>query len=127
MMEVTNNNITGVVIRDPIFDDATLTSAGAATWPEGTLLGRITSSGKMTAYTVGASDGSENPIAVLNHAVTFAAAGDIADRMLVSGVVRRSKLVAFGVGDITIAEADALRDFTITTLTTTELSQLDNQ
>lgn len=127
MLEITNNSTRGVVVWEPVFEDETLTSAAAQTFPAGTLLGRITADDKMTAYTSGAVDGSEVPVAVLRDEAVFAAAGDIACRPIVAGRLRRNDLVAFGVGAITDAESDALRDYGIVPLSTTQLSELDNQ
>lgn len=127
MLEVTNNETASLWMWDPLFDDDTLEAAGAVTWAEGTVLGRITTSGNLTAYTSGAADGSEIPIAVLPSETVFAGAGTAPARVLISGRVRRAKLVAHGVGALTQAEVDALRDFTIVGLATSQLSELDNQ
>jgi hypothetical protein len=126
-MEVTNNATNGIVIADDVYDDETLTAIGAVTWAAGTLLGRITASGKMTAYTSAAVDGSEVPIEVLRDEVVFDGAGDLAGRPLVSGKVRRGKLVAHGVGAVDQVEVDQLRDYTIIAQRTTQLAELDNQ
>ena len=42
-----------------------LTIAAAANLVKGTVLGRISASGKLVAYASGNSDGSQNPVAVL--------------------------------------------------------------
>ena len=125
-IEITANSTDGVVIWEPVFSEETLTSASAAIWPAGTLLGRITADSKLTAYTSGASDGSEVPKFVTANTATFEAAGDIASRVVMSGRVRRSQISAFGVGAITDAESDAIRDYGIIALTTTQLSKPDN-
>lgn len=127
-IEITNNATNGVVIWDPKYNDETLTAPGAETWLAGTLLGRITASGKMTRYTSGAGDGSEIPLAVLQDELIFTGAGDVPGRPIVAaGGLRREKLVAFGVGAITIGEADQLRDFGLVSFTTKQLAELDNQ
>ena len=126
-LEITNNATNGVTIWDPVFADETLIAAGAVTWAAGTLLGRITASGKMTAYVSGAGDGSQVPTEVLQHEVVFAGAGDAPARPIVAGRLRRADMIAHGVGAITIGEADELRDFGIITLSTTQLADLDNQ
>lgn len=51
----------------------------------GTVLGRITASGKMTAYSSGAADGSENPVAILG-ADCDATSGDETTHAYFSGV-----------------------------------------
>ncbi len=126
-LTITNNATSGISIWNTVFEDDTLVATGAVTWLKGTLLGRITASGKLTAYESGNADGSEIPIAILFEEVVFAGAGDLADRVLISGRVRRADLVAFGVGALTQPEVDALRDFTMVALKTTQLAELDNQ
>lgn len=124
---VTNNAPNGIVVWEPVHQDETLTAAGAVTWAAGTLLGRITASGKLTAYESGNSDGSEVPVAVLETETEFTGAGDKVDRPIISGRVRRGDLVAHGVGAITDAEADALRTMTIIPQSVAQLGELDNQ
>lgn len=126
-LETTNNTPFGIILWEPEFEEVTLTSTAAAVWPAGTLLGRITADGKATAYTAGASDGSEVPKFLTTSEITFTAAGDQADTVMIGGKARREDLVALGVGDITDAEADALRDFTILAVSTTQLNEFDNQ
>ena len=126
-MEVTNSSASGVPIWEPVFEDNTLLAAGALTYAVGTVLGRITASGKLTHYASGSIDGSEVPIAVLTVAEVYTGAGDKAIRALVGGQVRRGDLIAHGVGALTQAEVDALRDYSITALVTTQLGELDNQ
>jgi hypothetical protein len=125
-LEITNNDTTGLVLWDPVFEGNTIVDAGGDTYLAGTVLGRITASGKLTAYTSGAADGSEIPLAVLHEDLVLAAATDYPIRAIISGRVRRADLIAFGVGAITVGEADELRGFGIISLSTVELSQLDN-
>lgn len=124
---ITNNDVTGLVLWQPVFSPNTLTAGAAETWPAGTLLGRITASGKLTRYDSGAADGSEVPVAVLPAEQVFTAAGDAPCRVIIGGQLRRGDLTEFGVGAITVAQADALRDYGIVALETKELSELDNQ
>ncbi len=127
MMEVTNNAPAGIVVWEPVFDADTLLAAGAVTYAAGTLLGRITASGKLTHYASGNADGSEIPVAVLLDAEVFTGAGEIPFRPILAGRLKRVDLVAHGVGAITQAEADQLRDYSIIALSTTQLASLDNQ
>ena len=126
-MEVTNNNPRTIVVFDPIFDDNVITATGAVTYVAGTLLGRITIGGKLAAYASGASDGSETPVSVLHSEQVFAGAGDAAIRPIISGRILRDDLVAHGVGAITTAEADQLRDYSIIAQSADALAQFDNQ
>jgi hypothetical protein len=130
---ITNNDVVGVVIRDALFDDETLTAAAAETWPAGTLLGRITASGKLTKYASAAVDGSQVPVCVLTEEAVFAAAGDLPCRVLVSGEVRNRKVGVWTAGSpptLTAAntvEREHLRDYGINVVTTRQLAELDNQ
>ena len=125
--EISNRRCNGVVILSPVFADATLTAAGAATWPAGAVLGKVTASGKYVRFDSGAADGSEVPSAVLTQAVEFTAAGDRAERPAISGQLRRGDLVDSAGAALTDAAVDQLRDFTILALTTHQLSAQDNQ
>lgn len=126
-IEITNNQTRGIVIWDPVFEDEILIDAGGATYAAGTLLGRITASAKLTKYTSGAGDGSQIPVAVLLNELVLPGATDVPCRPIISGRVRRNDLVAHGVGAITTAESDLLRDYGIIPLSTTQLAELDNQ
>lgn len=126
-MEVTNNAPAGIVVWEPVFDDDILLAAGAVTYVAGTVLGRITASGKLTHYASGAADGSEVPVAVLLDEEVFTGAGEIPFRPVLAGRLKRADLVAHGVGALTQAEVDALRNYAIIALTTTQLAELDNQ
>lgn len=126
-MEVTNNAPNGIVVWEPVFDNDTLLAAGALTYAAGTVLGRITASGKLTHYASGNVDGSEVPVAVLLDEEVFAGAGDIPFRPILGGRLRRADLVAHGVGALTQAEVDLLRDYGIVGLNTLQLAELDNQ
>lgn len=126
-MEVTNNKPRTIVVFDPVFEDATLSAAGAVTYVAGTLLGRVTADGKLKAYTSGGGDGSETPVAVLHSEQVFTGAGDAAIRPIIAGRVLRDDLVAHGVGAITTAEADQLRDYSIIAQSADSLAQYDNQ
>jgi len=126
-INISNRKLNGVVILGPVFADATLTAAGAGTWPAGAVLGKVTATGKYVRYTTGAADGSEVPKAVLTQAVEFTAAGDRSERPAISGQVRRGDLVDGAGAALTDAAIDQLRDFTIIALTTHQQSAQDNQ
>lgn len=126
-IEITTNQTGSLDVFSPMYQQETLTSANADTWAKGTVLGRITTSAKLTIYTSGASDGSETPVAVLADEVVFTAAGDKSDQVIIGGRLRLEDLVADGVGDITKAEQDALRSYGIIAISTKQLSKLDNQ
>ena len=124
-----DNTIPQLMLSDGIFEQETLTAAGALTYPVGLLLGRITASGKLTHYNSGAADGSEVPVAVLTNAKVFAGAGDLVFRALLSGVIRKDQLLVWNGGTPiapTVGELDELRDFTIIGRDTRELLKFDN-
>jgi hypothetical protein len=126
-VETTQNQRIQVELQDGVFEDATLTAGGAETWPAGTVMGRITASGKVAPYDSAAVDGTEVPVAVLTYEQVFAGAGDDAGRILTSGRVRRGEVSVYNGGSplaITDAEADALRDFSIIAVATRELLEV---
>jgi len=125
-LERQENTTTGVVLFEPNYEQNTLNATGAITMVAGTVLGRITASGKLKEYDAGAGDGSEIPLAVLQDEQVFAGAGDVAINAIVGGQVRLTSLVAHGVGALTQGEVDQLRDFTILARATRELSEFDN-
>lgn len=126
-LTITNFDRSGVVIKDPVFDNRVLTAAGAATWPAGAVLGKVTASGKLVRFATGASDGSQIPYAVLTQPVEFTGAGDRTERPLIAGEVRQGKLVDAAGAALTAAAADLLRDVGIIALPVTELLAQDNQ
>lgn len=126
-LNITNRTISGLVIREDVYEDGTALFTGAATWPVGAVLGKITASGKYARYSAGASDGSQVPVAILAASTTAAGAGDVLIRPLISGFVRRGKLVDAAGAALTQAAVDQLRDFTIIAQPTTQLSIQDNQ
>ena len=97
--------------------DEVLVFAGAGTVLRGTLLGRVTATGKLKPLATAAVDGSQNAVAVLTYDVTAAGAGDVAIRALVKGQVNRNRLIIALDGNgtnITPAILDQLRDYGIT-------------
>lgn len=128
-LERQENTTTGVVLWEPRYEQNTLNASGALTYPEGTILGRITASNKLKDYEPGASDGSEIPLAVLQNEAEFAGAGDLPINAIIGGQVRLVKISVFDAGTPrapTQAEIDLLRDFTILARDTRELSEFDN-
>ena len=124
---ITNYDTAELVIKDAVHADDTVSAAAALTYAKGTILGRITSSGKLTHWAPGASDGSEVPVAVLDEEKVFAAASDAHARPLISGHVRKDKLVAHEGDTIDAGVLDALRSHTILAIATRQHSGYDNQ
>lgn len=126
-LNVTNRNIAGLVIANPIYEDGVATAAATGTWPEGAVLGKITASGKFARYSAGASDGSQVPVAILAKELVITATGDQLIRPLISGRVRRGRLVDAAGAAITQAAVDQLRDFMIIAQPVKQLAIQDNQ
>lgn len=126
-INISTRDTSGLVIFGATFENETLTAAGAETWPEGSVLGRVTISGKLVRFDPVAVDGSEVPLAVLTVEVEFTGAGDRTERPAISGQVRRGKLVDINDTALTQAAIDQLRGFTIVALDTYQTSELDNQ
>jgi len=126
-IETTNNKTRGIVLWEPVHEDAVAVFGGAATWPAGSVLGKVTASGKYARFAPGAADGSEVPIAVLSQDVEAAGAGDVPIRPVIAGRVRAGDLVNNVDAALTAVQIDQLRDYSIIALGTTQLAELDNQ
>lgn len=98
--------------------DEVLVFTGAATVLKGTLLGRVTASGKLKPFALGNNDGSQLAVvAVAPYDVVALGAGDVAARVVVRGDINRNRLVlgADGHGNnITPAILDMMRDYGLT-------------
>jgi hypothetical protein len=109
----TVNDVPGTLELDGgKFRDELLNFAGAATVKKGTILARITASGKLTPYVIGGSLGAGVPVAILTFDVARASAGDEAIRALVAGAVNKNRLIVQADGNgsnITNAILDQLR------------------
>lgn len=113
------------------FRDNLLTFAGAATVAEGTILARDSVSGKLVPFVKGGTTNEDGiPKAVLTYDVTAAGAGDESVRAMVSGDVRKERLIINADGDgsnVDTAVLDQLRDFGLVAVDVNELGGLDNQ
>lgn len=72
------------------------TSYDPKVYPEGTVLGRISSSGLLTPFTSGASDGSQYPIGILVSDYTIAEGATASVYMCDDGDVAAEKLIFQG-------------------------------
>lgn len=116
-----------VVYADPIFERETLNFAGAATWPAGTILGRITANSRLVAYATGASDGSQTPVAVLTYEVVATGVSTPQASVLIGGVVNKERLVILADGNstnLTKARQDQLRAAGITCVSVADVAKL---
>lgn len=129
-MTTTQIDNSSVALGHNEFTDELLTFAGAATVAAGTILARDSVSLKLVPFVKGGV-ANENgiPKAVVTYAVTAAGAGDVAVRALVSGEVRKEKLIINADGDgsnVDAAVLDGLRNYGITALAVDELNIYDN-
>jgi len=83
--------------------------------------------GDVVVYDRVGAGGAQIPMMVLHDEEVFAGVGTTPVRPIISGRLRRGDLIVHGAAAITDAEADALRDFGIIPLATTQLGELDNQ
>lgn len=113
----------------------TVLNAGGstATFAAGTLLGRVTASGKLVPLASGSTDGSETPVGILAQDVTLAASGETQASVCVAGNVLKSKVVLDGsdtmattIGGRTIADLIGAETVGIMLLDADELSATDN-
>ena len=114
-----------VELRDGQFRDELLTFTGAATVLKGTILARVTASGKLTPWVPAGSLGAEIPRAVLTYEVTRASAGDEPIRAMVRGEVNRNHLIIHADGNgnaLTAAHLDMLRDYGLTPVDVQQLA-----
>ncbi len=132
--------VAGNLILDPAGEAATVFEAGGLqfTITEGStdfalddfFTLTVAADGKLVPYIIAGAGGEQIPIAVLTYDVTAAGAGDEAIRDMVSGSVRKERLIIDADGDgsnITDAILDQLRDFSLVSIDVQELQILDNQ
>lgn len=99
MNQTITNYDTGVVFidRSSYSADEVLTFTAAGEVKNGTILGRVTASGKLVPFDPAASDGSEVPRCVIHCDVTAEATAtfplDVAIDCLQGGVLRKDKLI----------------------------------
>lgn len=78
----------------PRVEESVLIVAGSGEVKRGTVLGRITASGKLKPYNNTASDGSETAVGILA-ADVVATTGDAGGYMYVTGMYAEAKLIGF--------------------------------
>ena len=127
---ITNVDTGSVVLRDIENQDDTVTFAGADTFVEGTILARLTATGKLVAFVKGGAGGNEIPKAILTYDLTATGAGDLPARVATKGSFRKERLVIDADGDdsnIDDVVKDQLRDYGLVPVDVSELNILDNQ
>lgn len=130
-LTITNIDVGNVIVESGSFEDNLLTFASGATIKAGTILARDSVSLKLVPFVKGGVVNENGiPKCVITYPVTAAGAGDIAVRVLIAGIVNKSRLVIDDDGDDTNVDAkvrDQLRDYKIDVVDVTELNELDNQ
>lgn len=127
---INNGGVGSVVHSEGEFRDDTFDATTTDPVPEGTILARTTTSGKLGIFDPDGAGGLEVPKAVLTFTQTVPATGDNAMRPLVKGNVRKERLVVKGGtpgAGLTPAILDQLRDVAIIPLDVQELNRLDNK
>jgi hypothetical protein len=71
-------------------------TSGTLTYAVGTLLGRVTASGKLVPLASGASNGSQYPVGFLTQEVTLAASGEDYVTVAIAGNVDSTKITLAG-------------------------------
>jgi len=87
----------------------------------------VAADGKVVPFNPAGAAGEQLPVGVLTYEVTKSGAGDLAIRMLTSGVVAKDRLVIDAGGNVTAAIVDQLRSTGIIPIDSKQLSVLDNQ
>ena len=87
----------------------------------------VAADGDVVIFAVDGAGGAQVPSMVLTYDVSATGAEDQAQRAMVSGRVRRERLVIDAGGTVTDGIVDALRDFGIVAESVDELNILDNQ
>ena len=73
--------------------DDVLAFAGAGALKAGTILARVTASGKLTAFVKGGAGGAEKPVAILDGEASATGVADVAVRVAVAGDFRKQRLI----------------------------------
>ena len=110
---MTQNDTGSLFLCTPICQDDVIATTGADELARGTVMARVTASGKLGLYAPGGSGGLSVPVGILSHAVSASGAGDHACRLAVKSECNKRFLVLDADGDdsnITAAVKDALRD-----------------
>lgn len=127
-MNMTVNNVDygSVGIGGNEFADETLNLSADDELAEGTILGRITASGKLGLYASDNTDGTEVPVAVMPHPLS-GTSGDNYIRPIISGRVNSDRLVIDDGSSVDSAVRDELRNVSIVPVAVSQLADLDNQ
>lgn len=109
---IINTDVSKTFIWNPRSEDADFTDSGSGiTLKVGTVMGRISASGKILVLKSAAVDGSEIPVGILMQEVVVAASATVNLTFAVSGDVAEEKLIFDGSDDLdTVVDGRQLRD-----------------
>lgn len=127
---ITNQDLGSFQLGDNSFKDDTYVHAGAVTILEGTILARLAASEQLVPFVKGGSLGAEIPVAIATEDEVATGAGTPPTRTLVSGRVRKQRLIIQADGDASNIDdvvRDQLQQTGIVAIDTEELQILDNQ
>ena len=133
-------DVSKIFLRNIVSQEETLNNAGgsAADFAPGTLLGRVTASGKLVPLASAANDGSQFAVGILmSNVVQLAAAGDQVVQVAIGGEIAEDKIILAGADTlattITNNSARTIRDAImsdskgIVLRNATELTDFDNE
>lgn len=126
---ITDNTVPEFWLSDGVFKSQVFTAPGADTFAKGTLLARLTATGKLVPYEAAQSDGSEIPLALLAEELIVGSGGDTTLRVFLSGTVREDQLLVYTGGSPVApdsVELSLLHDYGIIGLDDRELLRFDN-
>lgn len=127
-LDISNEDMGGIVIGNNEYEDGVLTHSGAGTIDKGSIIARLTATGKWVEYNSGGAGGAEVPTGILTIDSVAAGAGDEPIRPMLTGKVRTEKIIDPNTSIApTAAVQDLLRDYGILCVSVDELNALDNQ
>lgn len=107
--------------------DTAWAAGGADTLAAGTIMARITASGKWGIYDTGGAGGLGVANGVLAYEVSASGAGDVPVDVIVRGTVNQDRIAQDDGGAVTAAVVDQLRSNGILAKPVKQLAQEDNQ
>jgi hypothetical protein len=127
---ITNVDVGQIAIAASDFEHHLWTAGGADTLVAGTILARLTSTGKWGIYAPAGSLGLEIARGVLTYDAVAGGSGDVPVSVLVRGTVNQDRLIIDADGDgsnVDEAVIDDLNDHGILAKPVLQIAQLDNQ
>lgn len=127
---ITNVDVGQIAIAVSDFEHHVWTAGGADTLVAGTIVARLTSTGKWGIYDPGGSLGLEIAKGVLTYDAVAAGAGDVPVSVLVRGTVNQDRLIIDADGDgsnVDEVVIDSLLANGILAKPVKQIAQLDNQ